>query len=280
MKKGSYGFTQYFPTPCGHCSGCIKDKVNMWSDRCTFESMTTQLPSSFLTLTYNDWHLPKDKGVHLEDFQLFNDRLRHSGIPKYKYFVSSEYGLEDFRPHYHVMLFGFDWQDKKSYDALYQAWSPKSDEIGFFEVDYLTAGRIRYGLKYMSKEMSPDRQDDILKRGLPPLFHTMSKGIGRDWFFKNLNDIQSHNGYYNNGKLRPLPRYYQELLGLIRDNHVPLDVFTKKFEHYSDLAMYRTGKYWNVNRAPVHFSYDTLFNRQREYHMVLSDFLFDSSKKV
>lgn len=213
------------PLPCGYCAACRRDKINMWSDRLAFEAIGK--PSSFLTLTYDDDHLPKDKSVHLEDWQEFHNRLRHrKGVPPYKYFVTSEYGELNFRPHMHVCLIGIDWQDWNQYKAISECW-----DKGFFAVSTLNRTRIRYCLKYMHKELRGKLWNDYELRGLKPLFHTMSRGIGRDFFFKNIDSIREHKGYYRDGKLRPLPRYYSELLKL-RDDMTLSDwlEYTKKYK--------------------------------------------------
>lgn len=199
-------------TPCGHCPGCQKDRVNMWSDRCMFEVMTNPRASSFVTLTYNDESLPPDKSVNRDDWVGFRMRLRKNLKRSYKYFMSSEYGESDnHRPHYHLLLFGFDCGVSDDMKALYNAWSPFGREKGFFTADYVTSGRIRYTLKYMAKEYGEEAQK-YEELGLKPLFHAMSKGIGRDWFFAHAQELAVNHGYYVDGHLRPLPRYYEELL--------------------------------------------------------------------
>lgn len=226
------GYDYLSPTPCGHCRGCIKDYIQAWTDRCTFESQTQRLPSAFCTLTYNDDHLPSDKSVHLADIQAFNKRFRYylsklRDGRKYRFYCSSEYGDEDFRPHYHLLMFGFDPESSRDMECLYRAWSSKDNPIGFFSVDYLTPSRIRYSMKYVHKEFSPDRQDDLLKRGLLPLFHNMSKGIGLDWFMSHYDYIRTHHGYVVNGSLRPLNRYYQDLFDIIERDKNPYDTIHK-----------------------------------------------------
>lgn len=216
------------PIPCGYCSACRRDKITMWSDRLEFESIGK--PSTFLTLTYNDQNLPADKSVSLDDFQQFNDRLRHTkNLPKYKYFVTSEYGSENYRPHYHIILIGLNplsWETTKAIDS---AWQQK----GFFDLAPLNSARIRYTLKYMSKELRGYKKNDYELLGLKPLFHTMSKGIGKKFFFDNIDLIREHKGYYKQGKLRPLPRYYADLLRVsdVLDIHSYLD-YTKKYKDF------------------------------------------------
>ena len=125
------------PVPCGHCPACRRDKISMWSDRLAFEAIGK--PSAFLTLTYNDDHLPEDKSVSFEDWQRFHDRLRHyPGVPKYKYFVTSEYGSVNFRPHLHVCIIGLDALSWSTWKAIDHAWENK----GFFDIAPLSSARI------------------------------------------------------------------------------------------------------------------------------------------
>lgn len=203
------------PVPCGYCAACRRDKISMWTDRLVFES--DGKPSTFLTLTYNDEHLPADKSVHLEDWQDFHDTLRHiKGIPKYKYFVTSEYGSVNFRPHMHACIIGLNCLDWTVYSAFEKAWRGR----GFFDCSPLNPSRIRYCLKYMHKELKGKMKNDYEKLGLAPLFHTMSKGIGRSWFFKHVDSLRRDGGYYRDGKLRPLPRYYRDLLRVRDDMNI------------------------------------------------------------
>lgn len=212
------------PIPCGKCKGCLKDYVQSWSDRCTFESQTIGAPSAFVTLTYNDEHLPKDKSVHASECSDFNKRLRRNfdyyskERRKIKMFWTSEYGSEDFRPHYHYLIFGFDPQSSLDMHCLDKAWSLKKESLGFFTADYLTPARIRYSMKYVNKEFNVDYYEDLEKRRLAPLFHSCSNGIGFDWFMQHIDHIIKHQGYVVNGKVRPLNRYYADLFRLIDDS--------------------------------------------------------------
>lgn len=221
-RNSKIGYDYFMPTPCNNCRGCIKDYIQSWSDRCTFETQTQDRPSAFVSLTYNDDNLPKNHSVCHDDISRFMKRFRYylskgDKQRNLRIYVASEYGLEDFRPHYHCQFFGFDPQNSFDMNALYLAWSSKKNPIGFFEADYLNPGRVRYCFKYVSKEKNPDYYDDIEKRGLEPLFHTMSNGIGFDWFMQNIDHILKNRGYIVNGHLRPLNRYYMDLFKLITE---------------------------------------------------------------
>lgn len=246
------------PLPCGYCASCRRDKIRMWSDRLSFESIGK--PSTFLTLTYDDAHCPKD-GVRLSDWQRFHDRLRHKVSFKYKYYVTSEYGSVNYRPHYHVCLIGFDWRVKENYMAIDYAWEGK----GFFDCSSLNPARIRYTLKYISKELKGNMTDEYVSRGLNPLFHTMSKGIGRDFFFQNIDQLRKQKGYFMDGKLRPLPRYYADLLRLYDD--LPRSEFVKLFDKYKTVSSF------NAYLPPVRYSEDDLHDNVRNEHLEKLDAL-------
>lgn len=117
--------------PCGKCIGCKLEYSRQWAIRCQHEMMC-HYENSFITLTYDDEHLPK-RGVdkkHCQDFfkllryylsnnQEYIERLKfyrgrdsnpisETGV---RYFGCSEYGEKSFRPHYHFILFGFSPTD-------------------------------------------------------------------------------------------------------------------------------------------------------------------------
>lgn len=185
------GILHFLPIPCGYCAACRRDKINMWSDRITFEADTIGKPSAFVTLTYEDSSLPLG-GVSKEDVQNWLKRLRYYSGVKFKYYLASEYGEENklnealpnnqrWRPHYHVILLGFDIGKRSNRLALDKSW-----KFGFIQADYLIPARVRYTLKYVSKELKNKKLNDVdyINAGLEPLFHLSSKGIGRDWFFR------------------------------------------------------------------------------------------------
>lgn len=216
----------------------------MWSDRISFEALTSPRPSSFVTLTYSEDNL-HSRSVCLDDLQKFHKRFRDNlyrarlnqvciSIPgvkikksdiqlpqeaKYRFFQASEYGETTFRPHYHLCITNVNSFDKTDYECLYNAWSYDhgDSQIGIITADSLLPARIRYCVKYISAE-NPVQAKQYKALGLAPLFHTMSKGIGAKWIEEHADMIRETNGYFSNGVLRPLPRYYKEKLGMIEVN--------------------------------------------------------------
>ena len=67
--------------------------------------------NAFVTLTYDDEHLPQDNKVTKDELQRFIKRLRKNNpFNKFRYFACGEYGEETQRPHYHLLLFGQDFR--------------------------------------------------------------------------------------------------------------------------------------------------------------------------
>lgn len=148
--KGS-GTEETMEVSCGACLGCRLDRSRMWALRITHEASLYERGhgNTFLTLTYNDEHIPKDwsltkpirdangKQIKSSDFQLFMKRLRkgvdkvdkEQKLPKrkIKYYQCGEYGnickhgihLDKVkcplcnlgRPHHHAILFNVRPQD-------------------------------------------------------------------------------------------------------------------------------------------------------------------------
>lgn len=226
------------PVPCGKCPACRRDNITMWQDRISFEALTSPNTSSFLTLTYDDAHLPPDRSANLRHTQLFFKNLRYFSGKKFRYFLTSEYGDEHYRVHYHICLTNFDALDEENYLAVARSWSDKSHYLkGIFTLDPLTPARIRYCIEYMSLE-NPALIKAYQAIGLKPPIHTMSKGIGADWIQEHADMIKASNGYYSNGVLRPLPRYYKDKLGMIEKNAY-FERLDEMWKPYNDLLVSR-----------------------------------------
>lgn len=111
---------QKWLVPCGQCDDCRRDQAHEWSNRLVLESLSQgQDRSWFVTLTYDDDHIPMDfccdrengsvglKGVlRMEDVSAWLKRLRSKlEQPGIRFYAAGEYGDTTRRPHYHVILF-------------------------------------------------------------------------------------------------------------------------------------------------------------------------------
>lgn len=212
--------------PCGGCDGCLLERSRVWAVRCMHEA-SLHIRNCFVTLTYDDAHLPPRGSLCKKDFQDFMKRLRKEFCDeRIRYFHCGEYGAKFGRPHYHACLFGFDFRDKiylgvrKGFPvwrspSLEAAWSFGRSEIG--AVSFESAAYVaRYVLK---KQVRTGPVIDALSRevvGLEKEYVTMSRrpGIGREWFEKFKGDIWRRGDVVSRGMPMKPPRYYDVALEL------------------------------------------------------------------
>jgi len=204
-----------------------------WAIRITHESAMHDA-NCFLTLTYDDAHLPEHGQLIKRDLQLFFKRLRKYTGP-FRYVAAGEYGELRRRPHFHVALFGLDFrEDRIEYgegirgDKMYvsplvgKAWGMSSFPFGH-TIGSLTFESAAYIARYITKRISgknanplplwsdPDTGEVILPN---PEFLLCSKGIGKSWFREFfMVDVFPHARVITaQGTPAPVPRYYKELL--------------------------------------------------------------------
>lgn len=131
--------------PCGKCEGCRIDKANDWATRCIIESKNWA-KNCFITLTYNNKNLPKNRSLVKKDLQDFWKRLRHEQKEPIRYLACGEYGPKTLRPHYHAAVFNYIPTDLKIHsfniegDLLYT--SKKLEKI--WKKGYVIIGRLNY----------------------------------------------------------------------------------------------------------------------------------------
>lgn len=161
-----------FGLPCGQCIGCRLEKARQWGMRCLHEAK--QWPrSTYCTLTYNDEFLPPGGSLCLRDLQLFMKRLRKAREPeKVRFFAGGEYGEDNKRPHYHLLLFNVGFDDlrlhgvNKRGEPLYVSeecsslWSVDGRELGFVTLGAVTFDSAVYCAKYALKKVTGDPAKD------------------------------------------------------------------------------------------------------------------------
>lgn len=203
--------------PCGQCIGCRLERARMWAVRCVHEASMYE-DNCFITLTYDDAHLPKDGSLCLLDWQLFIKRLRKKYGSGIRYFHCGEYGDKFKRPHYHALLFNHDFKDKEYFSKKNGNWTYTSGELsslwdkGFSVVaglSFESAGYVaRYSLKKIAGEKAADHYGDMA-----PEYATMSRrpGIGKKWFDRFSSDVYPLDRVVINGCHTRPPRYYDNL---------------------------------------------------------------------
>jgi len=204
--------------PCGRCIGCRLERSRQWAVRIVHESKLSD-ENSFLTLTYDEEHLPKNKSLSVEDCQRFLKRLRKKLYPqKVRFFLCGEYGEKLKRPHYHAILFGYDPRDKIPISDgthplfespfLTETWGKGSVILG--SVTFESAA---YVANYATKKITGKPAAEHY-RGLRPEFLLMSRrpGIGRSWFEKFQSDVYPSDQVISRGAACRPPRYYDNLI--------------------------------------------------------------------
>lgn len=239
-----------FSVPCGQCIGCRVSRSRQWATRCLHEAKTTGF-NSFVTLTFDEGHYPASGSVALRDIQLFMKRLRKFLTPyaklrrlghhahvrafwryqttRVRFFACGEYSPQNLHPHYHLLIFGFDFPDKYKWktenkNILYRSalleklWTQGFSTIG--AVNFTTAN---YVAQYILKKMTGDRAADhytwphyysgVLVR-VQPEFITMSTkpGLGSAWFELFKGDCYPSDFLIVDGRKMPIPQYYDQKL--------------------------------------------------------------------
>ncbi|AXL14659.1 replication initiator protein [Microviridae sp.] len=98
--------------PCQKCISCRLEKSRQWAIRCDHENKMHDY-GMFLTLTYDDQHLPPGQTLERSHVPSFFKRLRRRR-PRLRIFYCGEYGETTLRPHYHALVWGWEPPDKTS----------------------------------------------------------------------------------------------------------------------------------------------------------------------
>lgn len=155
---------------CGQCLPCRINRRRLWTHRMLLESFMHS-ESSFVTLTYDNEHLPSDNSLNPKDMTLFLKRLRKEIHPKkLRYYLVGEYGDQTQRPHYHMALYGVG---RMFSDTIKTIWGKGLVHCG--DLNNNSAG---YVAGYITKKMT--KADDPRLNGRHPEFARMSRkpGIG------------------------------------------------------------------------------------------------------
>jgi hypothetical protein len=250
---------------CRKCLSCQITKRQEWAMRCVFEAETHK-ENCFITLTYNDYY-NLIEGYNRNNLQLFMKRLRKEIYPiKVKYVACYEYGDGNGsrqwweHPHFHILLFGYDFKDKiflkntKKGEAIYT--SPTLDKLwkfGLSSVGTVTHSSASYVAGYVHKKMpysknyiADEKSHDLTeyeKHYLNPYGEIIpeekiyaSQGIAKGYFEKNVDQLFNHDYITYQGKKYALPEYFNNQLRKdeVKKNY---DVLVqRRFKHKKELS--------------------------------------------
>lgn len=217
--------------PCGHCVGCHLDRSRAWAFRCLHEASLHEV-NEFVTLTYDDDHLPELGSLDYSHFQQFMRRLRLAiGILDVtlwqwlpRYFVAGEYGEKNARPHFHALLFGCSFPDRvlhrtsNSGSPLYSSWLlkelwPHGEALTGAVTAESAAYVARYCMKKIPKGSSHAAFEKHYASRVPEMVRmSLKPGIGQQWYGKYWSDVYPDGRVVmRGGKSFRAPRYYDKL---------------------------------------------------------------------
>lgn len=233
--------------PCGQCLECRLEYSRVWANRCFLE-MKEHEKSYFITLTYDDEHLPLNQYVDYDtgvtgtiatlqkrDWQLFMKRLRkeYRYCNKLRFFAAGEYGDHTYRPHYHAIIFGLILDDlellsvSKHNFPLYKSEFLNSVwQNGNCVVAHASWDTCAYTARYIMKKQKGKAADVYSRYNFEPEFLLMSRkpGIGRkafdrdpySWFDTNFHSYSTDSGSVNVS----VCRYFKRLMSDIDSSFV------------------------------------------------------------
>lgn len=212
------GKRKYKVVPCGKCTPCRRRRQAQWSFRLSQE-MQRSTSAAFLTLTYDDYHLPRiDEYVegyeyligkptlNKRDIQLFIKRLRKKQKKitndKIKYYAVGEYGGITKRPHYHFIAFNIapSLLFENPIDDIWQKGNSQVDECNIRTIQYVT----KYVMKSLGKPFKVGQAE----------FSMMSKRLGDNFLtnarVRHYRELERPYIVWEDGKKHSMPRYYKE----------------------------------------------------------------------
>lgn len=208
-------------TSCGHCIACRLSKAHDWSVRGMLELYCHE-KASFITLTYSDAHLPQNLSLQKKEFsdwvKRFREDLRQKGI-FVRVLGSGEYGDKTNRPHYHAIIYGYDFPDRKplyrvkgiqyyTSPLLSKKWTFGNHIIG--EANKTT---IAYCCKYILKKITGNKAAEHYGDRQPEFpYYPKNPALGREFFEKFTSDFYPKNFISIEGKKTPIPRYFYKRL--------------------------------------------------------------------
>lgn len=268
-ERSKYDVIAQLSLPCGQCIGCRLERSRQWAMRCMHEASMYER-NCFITLTYDDDHLPVRQMLFYPHFQLFMKRLRkQAGVPV-RFYMCGEYGELNWRPHYHACLFNWDFADKyywstsESGEKLYR--SPALESLwplGCCSVGRVTFESAAYCARYCVQKITGHnaqffyaRVDSDGKYQLVPEFNHMSlkPGIGAPWLAKWGGDVYPHDFVIVNGVECKPPKYYDKLWSICDMEEMEAIKFLRE-QHgrsvYSDNTMERLAVKEVVAKAKI-----------------------------
>lgn len=191
--------------------------------------------SCFLTLTYRDESLPPGRTLVRRDFTLFMKRFREYIDVPIRNVYCGEYGSKTGRPHFHAIIFGYDFKfrDKSvslhKYNKLGQClWkSPLLNDLwgkGFCLSGEVTWQSAAYTARYIMKKVKGEKAEEHywnrdpetgekVNKILPEFFQPSTRyGIGTEYIWNYWREVYADDFVVVDGRKYRPPRFYDKFL--------------------------------------------------------------------
>lgn len=237
-----YGKLKLYPIKCGKCDLCRLARANEWVTRIMCEQKISNQMGVKIDLTYAPKHVPEGYVLKKADYQSFLKRLRiklkRKGFTqKIKYFIGGEYGPEKGRPHYHIIIIGWQpedmeyWKDSKTGYPMYKSkFVQETWGMGICTLQPTNSATISYATRYTNKKAGEAKTN----AGVPE-FQCQSQGIGKKYWELNKEKIIENLGIWikkgDKANCYPIPRYFKKMWKL--ENPIQYE----KFNEYSEWQM-------------------------------------------
>jgi hypothetical protein len=280
VKPFAKGIEEY---GCGNCIPCRVTRRRAWTHRLILESFLHE-KCSFVTLTYDDDHLPHSYGEMVQgkeinrvkskeetldpvDLTKFIKNLRKEIHPrKIKYYAVGEYGDQTERPHYHLAIFGMASDEPSQFVQLRKRSNDPDVEIirrkwgkGAVDVAELNRLTAQYLCGYVTKKMTDKNNEDTKKwlKGRHPEFMHCSNGLGagaassiaeicRKHYQKIVENGDVPNYLKHGNKKMPLDSYMKE--------QVRKKLFCQSTNRVTYHKKYSYGEFTYISTRKVHTS--------------------------
>lgn len=234
--------------PCGSCPECQNERKRIKGIQAWCESKTWK-NNCWITLTYDDEHMPEDYSLHWYEVQKFMYKLRRKfhGVEAVVYkgkttmpirsFGCGEYGdlamvipgavCRLGRPHFHIILFNFNFSDRylwtiRNGNGVYR--SPVLEKLwtnGNSEIEDVAIGSCMYVAGYVDKKKHNRSRD---------LYHIYDEATGEILFEREPEQAHGSNrpglGYFFLKKFKS---------DLVRDDYIMSEQrFKNKLPKYFD----------------------------------------------
>lgn len=218
-----YGKVKLVPIKCNQCDQCRLERSNEWVTRIMCEYETAGKKGCKIDLTYAPEYVPDGYVLSIADYQKWIKCLRmhlKRHDPEYKgfkYYIGGEYGPTGGRPHYHIIIIGWEpndleyWKDSKTGYPMYKSETiqNKTWKKGICTIEPVTPETVSYATRYTNKKSGKAKTN----KGIPE-FQRQSQNIGLNYWNLHKEEIKEDTGIWikkkNKAKLVKIPRYFKK----------------------------------------------------------------------